>query len=96
MATKRADARPVDSAPVGPVLEGRVVRMVQEKGFGFIQVAGDEEEFFFHVSNCYDGAWERILTHYDAADAKRGAGPAVTFEATTTAKGPRAEKVRTL
>lgn len=93
MPSGRNDARPLDVA--GEQRRGVVIRIVNDRGFGFIR-EGDgrpgTDEYFFHRSNCYDGAWERILAL--CPEGKPVAACAVSFEATTTSKGLRAERVR--
>lgn len=60
---------------------GRVVRLVREKGFGFLQ-GSDGREYFFHRSAA--GADFDDLTD----------GQAVEFEEERSDKGPRAARVR--
>ena len=59
---------------------GRVKRLVSDKGFGFV-AAADGNEYFFHQSAC------------QSFDSLRE-GQAVTFQTGQGPKGPRAENVR--
>jgi CspA family cold shock protein len=61
---------------------GKVKRLVTDKGFGFV-AADDGKEYFFHQSAC-------VGTPFDALRE----GQAVTFETGQGPKGPRAENVR--
>lgn len=62
---------------------GIIVRVVRDKGFGFLRDAqGDAVEYFFHRSAAACD-WDRI------AD-----GAAVTFVPSAGPKGPRAEDVQ--
>jgi CspA family cold shock protein len=61
-------------------LTGTILRLLPDKGFGFIE-APDGSEYFFHRS----AADAFALLHADAL---------VSFEATQGPKGPRAEGVR--
>jgi CspA family cold shock protein len=63
-------------------MDGAIKKLVSEKGFGFIK-GDDGKEFFFHKSGLAAGV------EYD--DLKEG--DRVTFETTTSPKGPRAENV---
>lgn len=63
-------------------MSGTVARLIQSKGFGFIR-ADTGVELFLHMSNCLPGVWEQLAE-----------GTAVTFVATSTAKGSRAVLVR--
>lgn len=62
------------------VLNGRIARIVADKGFGFI--SSDDVDFFFHHTGCVD--------NFD--DMK--AGQLVTFEYEQSQKGPRANNIR--
>jgi CspA family cold shock protein len=61
---------------------GTIVRLVSDKGFGFIQ-ASDRSEYFFHQSACNGVRFDELRE-----------GQAVTFEKGQGPKGPRAEDVR--
>lgn len=89
--TGRHDARPV--AALGVQQTGTVVRVITDKGFGFVRGA-DNNEYFFHRSNCYDGAWEAIVASGEWAPNRPVPRCDVTFEGTETQKGLRAEHVR--
>ena len=60
--------------------QGKIKRLVSEKGFGFVS---DEsgQEYFFHQSAC-------------ASFATLREGQAVTFQTAQGPKGPRAENVK--
>ena len=62
--------------------QGRIKKLVHDKGFGFIE-AGGEDMFFHHTAvtgEVFDNLKEGQVVEYEV-----GRGP----------KGPRAEKVRT-
>jgi CspA family cold shock protein len=61
-------------------MNGKIARLVKDKGFGFIKAGGSD--YFFHRSSVKGVAFE---------DLKEGAE--VTFEEAEGAKGPRAEDV---
>ena len=61
-------------------LTGKVVRLVEDKGFGFIIAGPDGREYFFHRS---------AAAEFDLLRA----GSPVHFVATDAPKGPRAESV---
>jgi CspA family cold shock protein len=61
---------------------GTILRLVSEKGFGFV-AAGDGNEYFFHQSACNGCQFDSLRE-----------GQAVTFEKGQGPKGPRAENVR--
>ena len=62
--------------------EGTIKKIVEGKGFGFINPTGSESDLFFHASAC-DGKFEE-LTEGQAVSYSEGSGP----------KGPRAESVQ--
>lgn len=62
---------------------GTVVRLVRDRGFGFVRDTDSGLEFFFHRSTCAEG------THFEVLNE----GDAVTFVSLTGPKGPRAEQV---
>lgn len=64
-------------------MTGHVIRLVRDRGFGFIR---DEEgnEYFFHRSGCVDGTTFEQL--YEQVP--------VTFEEEPSPKGPRVSYVR--
>jgi cold shock protein len=63
-------------------INGTVKRLINDKGFGFVQ-AGDGTEYFFHQSACADIRFDDLRE-----------GQAVTFEHGQGPKGPRAENIR--
>ncbi len=63
-------------------MNGKIKRLVSEKGFGFI-LAEDGTEYFFHNSACQGTRFDELRE-----------GQAVTFEKGQGPKGPRAESVR--
>jgi cold shock protein len=63
-------------------MNGKVKRLVAEKGFGFV-LGQDGQEYFFHQSAC-------VGTKFDSLRE----GQAVTFETSQGPKGPRAENVK--
>jgi CspA family cold shock protein len=64
------------------VVNGRIKRIVSDKGFGFV-AADDQKEYFFHRSACVDTPFDSLRE-----------GQAVTFEKGQGPKGPRAENIR--
>lgn len=67
---------------------GKVVRLVKDKGFGFVQAA-DGREYFFHFSNCAPGLWDSLIERGE----KKVKGIGVAFDPTQTDKGLRALRV---
>ena len=66
---------------------GKIVRIVRDRGFGFIQAEGSSEELFFHKSSLASGSFEEL-----------NEGGAVEFDAEPDPKQPnrsRAANVRT-
>ena len=61
--------------------QGKIKKLIAEKGFGFI--AGDKGEIFFHHSALV-GTTIEALREGQAVEYEEGRGP----------KGPRAENVR--
>ncbi len=61
---------------------GKVKKVVPDRGFGFV-AADDGKEYFFHSNSMQPGVFDTL----------RG-GEAVEFETTQGPKGPRAENVR--
>jgi len=61
---------------------GKVKRLVTEKGFGFV-LGQDGQEYFFHQSACVGVKFDNLRE-----------GQAVTFETGQGPKGPRAENVK--
>jgi cold shock CspA family protein len=60
-------------------IQGTVVRLVYDRGFGFI-TGDDRKEYFFHSSQCDDGLFETLTPGQSR----------VEFSCTQTDKGPRA------
>lgn len=63
-------------------MKGSVKRLVADKGFGFI-LADDGKEYFFHHSGVMDGRFNELQE-----------GQKVTFDPSSSNKGPRAEDVQ--
>ena len=63
-------------------MNGKVKRLVTEKGFGFV-LGQDGQEYFFHQSACVGVKFDNLRE-----------GQAVTFETGQGPKGPRAENVK--
>lgn len=68
-------------------MEGTVVRVMEDKGFGFIKGDVDKKDYFFHQSDL-NGFFEDLVH-----DLQEGKVIRVTFEATIGQKGPRAAQV---
>lgn len=68
-------------------MKGIVVRVVADKGYGFIRVISTGE-YFFHKSD-FTGFWENLV-----ADMQEKKEIPVTFEPTESRKGLRASNVR--
>ena len=62
-------------------MQGEIVQFDPAKGFGFVKVAGQQEDIFFHQSDVDNGV--RLQT-----------GMRVEFDVRTTPKGPRATNVK--
>jgi cold shock protein len=65
-------------------MEGVIKRKVEDKGFGFIEVAGRQGDVFFHFSALKNVKFEDLRL-----------GQQVSFEITDTQKGVRAEEIYT-
>ena len=63
-------------------MNGKIKRLVTDKGFGFVQ-AEDGTEYFFHQSACTNMRFDDLRE-----------GQAVTFSRGQGPKGPRAEDVK--
>ena len=61
--------------------EGKIKKLVSDKGFGFIE--GDRDDMFFHHSACEGVVFEDLRE-----------GQTVQYEVGSGPKGPRAEQVR--
>ena len=62
---------------------GTIVRLVRDRGFGFIRDDADAKEYFFHHSAIVEGYWANV-----------DQGDKCTFEIGMGPKGPRAEDIR--
>ena len=62
--------------------KGTVVRILSDKGFGFIRPTGGDVEFFFHKDDVVDVAFDALRE-----------GVAVIFKEANSTKGPRARNV---
>ncbi len=58
-----------------------IIKKLNEKGFGFISLAG-QKDIFFHANDCSDGNFKEMQE-----------GQAVSFETADSDKGPRAVNV---
>jgi len=63
-------------------MEGRIVRLVKDKGFGFISAEGRKTDYFFHNSALKNISFEDVKI-----------GMTVQFEAVVTDRGLRAEDI---
>lgn len=66
------------------MLTGKVDKIVNEKGFGFIRENGRKKRIFFHVSG--------LQNRYDFDRLREG--DTVEFETEDSEKGPRATNIR--
>lgn len=67
-------------------ISGEIVRLVRDKGFGFIKADGDHKgDIFFHSSAMQNAQFDNLVE-----------GTKVTFEMGRGTKGPRAENVTLL
>lgn len=90
----RNDARDTQGSPAatGPRLTGQIIRVVLDKGFGFIESPSIKgKDVFFHLSNCDRDLWNGIAEAGGLGNPTRPI--AVTFESAQTEKGPRALNV---
>lgn len=62
---------------------GTVIRLIRDKGFGFVKDASGKE-LFFHRSSCSGGLMFEGMTE----------GQAIAFDEGKSPKGPRAENLR--
>lgn len=63
-------------------MEGRIKKIISNRGFGFIEVEDEEKNVFLHHSNVLNGQFDELKE-----------GDQVTFEVEESAKGPRAVNV---
>lgn len=71
------------------VQTGRIVRLVADKGFGFIRDDNSNLEYFFHRSE-FNGHWGDL-----EKDCKKKMNPPVEFKGSNGGhKGPRASDVK--
>jgi CspA family cold shock protein len=63
-------------------LEGLIARLVSDKGFGFIQQAGDPLDYFFHRSAVVGAQFDNLVE-----------GQPVSFTTEPSMKGPRCRSV---
>lgn len=66
--------------------EGKIVRVLQQKGFGFVR--HEDMDYFFHRDD-FIGHWEDLMEDF----LKLGYID-VTFQIATSPRGPRASNVR--
>lgn len=67
-------------------MKGKVVKLVLERRFGFIE-GEDKKEYFFHKDD-FNGHWNDL-----AEDMMKGRKIEVSFEETPSSKGKRAAEV---
>ena len=59
------------------------IKTKTDKGFGFIEVAGEKNDLFFHSNNLVDVTFDELQI-----------GTEVSFDVVDSDKGPRAENVK--
>ena len=59
-----------------------IIKRLNEKGFGFITIEGQDKDVFFHANDCTAGNFTEMQEGY-----------AVTFETEQSDKGPKAVNV---
>ena len=79
----KAKARPAHFEKGKHVLSGSIVRLISDRGFGFIKAADSAQEFFFHRT---------ALGRTDFAELY--VGQVVRFGAEPSDRGPRARDVQ--
>ena len=67
-------------------MEGKIIRIVEDKGFGFIRSEETGLEYFFHRTG-FNGNFEGLGRKVQRGEVKVG------FVVVTNPKGPRAENV---
>ncbi|MCX6811518.1 MAG: cold shock domain-containing protein [Candidatus Berkelbacteria bacterium] len=65
--------------------QGKIARLVADRGFGFISREGQEKDLFFHSTELQDVEFKDLSE-----------GDEVQFEVSETPKGPSATKVSRL
>jgi CspA family cold shock protein len=63
-------------------MEGTIDKLIEDKGFGFIKVEGEEKGLFFHKNELKGVTFEELKV-----------GDKVSFEKTDSPKGPNATNV---
>lgn len=63
-------------------MEGTIDKLVEDKGFGFIKIEGEEKGLFFHKNELKDVAFENLKV-----------GDKVSFDKADSPKGPNAVNV---
>jgi len=63
-------------------MEGTIKNLVEEKGFGFITVDGEEKDLFFHSNELKDVSFQELRR-----------GDRLSFEKADSPKGPNAVNV---
>lgn len=57
-------------------MEGRIERIISNRGFGFIGVEGEEDNVFFHCSNVLEDGFDELeegdLVSFDLEDGPKG------------------------
>lgn len=71
-------------------MQGKVARLVADKGFGFITSESNGGDYFFHRDD-YKDDWNELVYDWNANVEVK-----VKFEAGKTSKGPRASSVERL
>jgi cold shock CspA family protein len=68
-------------------MNGKIARLIADKGYGFIKCDEDQKEYFFHRQD-YQGNFDDL-----AADVEDHRVVDVIFESVSSTKGPRAGDV---
>ncbi|HNR99952.1 MAG TPA: cold shock domain-containing protein [Planctomycetota bacterium] len=63
-------------------MQGRVKKLVADRGFGFLEVEG-QKDVFFHRSAIVEGNFDTLRQ-----------GQSVTFEIEDSGRGPRASNIK--
>lgn len=67
-------------------MEGKIIRIVEDKGFGFIRSEETGLEYFFHRSG-FNGDFEGLMKKVRRGEVS------VRFDQVQNPKGPRAENI---